>query len=205
MMVDLPLLLLSLFKIYTCNGCNNPNIILQYTIKDKRIFMKLWLVMAFALFFFSGCSFDTQKVRLQKINKKQSLLIQEQQAQIAALQKKLSKRRIRKRKKVKVKVKVNNIPTAPKKNITLKKVEDTNYSSGYMYPGAKKKKKKKKKPAPKVALANITQNQKKTSSVAMGKPECIAMIGQTKFDKYTKMFGSESASIKRCNMLKAMR
>jgi len=39
----------------------------------------------------------------------------------------------------------------------------------------------------------------------MDKEECIAMITQEKFDKYTAMFGSEAASIKRCKMLKATR
>ena len=39
----------------------------------------------------------------------------------------------------------------------------------------------------------------------MTKTECISMIGADKFTKYTQMFGSESASIKRCKMLKAMK
>jgi hypothetical protein len=39
----------------------------------------------------------------------------------------------------------------------------------------------------------------------MGKEECIGMIGQTKFDKYTQMLGSETAAIKRCVLLKSMK
>lgn len=49
-----------------------------------------------------------------------------------------------------------------------------------------------------------TPTEPTTPSVGMSKEECIAMITQEKFDKYTEMFGSEEASIKRCNMLKAM-
>jgi len=39
----------------------------------------------------------------------------------------------------------------------------------------------------------------------MTKEECVSMISQEKFDKYTSMFGNEEASIKRCAMLKAMK
>lgn len=159
--------------------------------------MKLWLVLAFALVFFSGCNSRTQKARLQNMNAKQSLLIKQQKAQIVALQEKLAKQKMRKSRQVRG----NTIPTAPKRHIKLKKVEDNNYSSGYMYPSAKKKK----KTTQKVTPASVTKKQRNTSSTSMGKAECIAMIGQTKFDKYTQMFGSEAASIKRCNMLKAMR
>lgn len=81
-----------------------------------------------------------------------------------------------------------------KKNIKLKKVEDRNYSSAYMYPESTNKKEEVEKPIP----ATVT------SSNNMNKEECIAMISQEKFDKYTRMFGSEAASIKRCNMIKAM-
>ena len=90
---------------------------------------------------------------------------------------------------------------APKKNIELKEVEDTNFSSEYMYPETKKKKEK-----------PVTVAQTDTSSVeapvvsasTMGKSECISMIGQEKFDKYTQMLGNEASAIKRCQMLKAM-
>jgi len=160
--------------------------------------MKLWLVTAVALVFFSGCSFRGASHKLQNKNAKQMLLIQQQQAQIATLQQQLKKRLPRKKKRL------ARIPQAPKKNIKLKKVEDNNYSSGYMYPGAKKKKKT---PVVKVAAANTnvaTTNTPNTSST-MNKAACIAMIGQAKFDKYTQMFGGEAGSIKRCKMLKAMR
>jgi hypothetical protein len=85
----------------------------------------------------------------------------------------------------------------PKKKIKLKKVEDTNYSDKYMYPedtSAAKKDPKEKSVTPKTIATAST----------MTKEECITMIGQEKFDKYTAMFGSEAASIKRCTMLKAM-
>ena len=86
------------------------------------------------------------------------------------------------------------LPPKPKKEHELKVVEDTNYSPEYMYPETNKKKKEVKKPEPTPLVTNESMN----------KEECIAMISQEKFDKYTSMFGSEEASIKRCNMIKAM-
>ena len=161
--------------------------------------MKLWLTIAFALVFFSGCNSGKYNTMLRNKNAKQMLLIQKQQAQIATLQQQLKKRRHASKKK-----KLARIPQAPKRNIKLKKVEDNNYSSGYMYPGAKKKKK-----TPMVEVAAVSTNVATTNtpntSTTMNKASCIAMIGQAKFDKYTQMFGGEAGSIKRCKMLKAMR
>ena len=85
-------------------------------------------------------------------------------------------------------------PLPPKKDIKLKEVEDTNYSSAYMYPEDSVKK----EPVG-VPLQTVLD-----TSTGMNKGECIAMISQEKFDKYTAMFGSETASIKRCNMINAM-
>jgi len=88
------------------------------------------------------------------------------------------------------------LPPAPKKNIKLKEVDDSNHSDSYMYPedtAAAKKDPLKETKAPQTV-----------TSEAMTREECIAMISQEKFDKYTSMFGSEAASIKRCAMLKAM-
>ena len=87
-------------------------------------------------------------------------------------------------------------PKPKKKNIKLKKVEDTNFSSEYMYPKAKRKKEK----TVKVAKAEAT----KAPSSSMTKAKCISMIGQNKFDKYTQMLGNETSAIKRCQMIKAM-
>jgi len=163
--------------------------------------MKLWFVTAITLILFTGCNSRTQNIELQNKNARQALIIQQQQAQIDALNAKLNakakaKARAKARAKAKAKAKrASAIPTAPKKNIKLKKVEDNNYSSGYMYPGAAKK-----KPV-KVAQATPTAS----TNTSMNKAECIAMIGAEKFDKYTQMFGSEAASLKRCTMLKAMK
>lgn len=155
--------------------------------------MKLWLAMTITIIFFSGCNSSTQNIKLQNTNAQQSLRIQQQQLQIDALRDALNT------KKSKTRAKARSITQSPKKNIKLKKVEDNNYSAGYMYPGAAKKKKP-------IKIAKVTTSTAATTtSAAMGKPECITMIGQAKFDKYTQMFGSESASIKRCSMLKAMR
>jgi len=91
-------------------------------------------------------------------------------------------------------VQQNILPPAPKKNIKLKEVEDTNYSDKYMYPEDTA--------AAKKDPVKTTESSSSTST--MTKEECITMISQEKFDKYTAMFGSESSSIKRCAMLKAM-
>ncbi|MEA2046896.1 MAG: hypothetical protein U9O64_00455 [Campylobacterota bacterium] len=83
-------------------------------------------------------------------------------------------------------------PPAPKKEVELKEVEDTNYNDAYMYPQAPEEK------IVQPASVPIASNG------SMGKEACVAMISQEKFDKYTAMFGSEAASIKRCDMIKAM-
>ncbi len=146
---------------------------------------KQGLGLAVLLMILSGCASDQERITLQNKNAQQALLIQQQQAKITELQEKLKNRS-------------NFTVPKTKKNIKLKKVEDNNFNSDYMYPQTKKQPKKV-KTATKLAQADTT-----TSSV-MTKTECISMIGQEKFDKYTQMFGSESASIKRCKMLKAMR
>ena len=90
--------------------------------------------------------------------------------------------------------KVSTPPPSPKYEGELKEVEDTNYSSEYMYPEDSVKKEKVVAPSQTPLATNGNMN----------KGECIAMISQEKFDKYAAMFGSEAASIKRCNMIKAM-
>lgn len=88
-------------------------------------------------------------------------------------------------------VKKATLPPPPKSTHKPKEVQDTNYDASYMYPEDSKKKQ-----------ANSQTNA--TTSAQMSKEECIAMVTQEKFDKYTAMFGSEEASIKRCQMIKAM-
>jgi len=168
--------------------------------------MKIWLFLGLTLFIFSGCSTKTQNYRLRALNAKQYALIRQQQAQINQLKATLQirNRMQQQSKRIKKKVTVKNVkvPQAPKKNIKLKKVEDSNYSSTYMYPGAKKK------PiatAPKEVVTTIPKQDITNTTTDMTKAECIGMIGEAKFNKYTQMFGSESASLKRCKMLKAMR
>jgi hypothetical protein len=89
------------------------------------------------------------------------------------------------------------LPPPPKKNIKLREVDDTNFNPDYMYPEDKKA-------APKTVEKAPTPTEPAAATAGMSKEECIGMITQEKFDKYTAMFGSEEASIKRCNMLKAM-
>jgi len=87
-------------------------------------------------------------------------------------------------------------PPPPKKKIELKEVEDENFSSEYMYPETKKKIHEVQKTETVTTAAPLSSD--------MTKNECIAMIGQEKFDKYTQMYGGESASLKKCKMLKAL-
>ena len=90
---------------------------------------------------------------------------------------------------------LKTLPPPPKKKIKLKEVEDTNYTDDYMYPEDTKAAKKD---------SVETQKAVTVTNGGITKEACIAMISQDKFDKYTAMFGSEEASIKRCAMLKAM-
>lgn len=92
-------------------------------------------------------------------------------------------------------VKQTYLPPPPKKKIKLKEIDDTNFDSAYMYPKDTKKQEN----------AVIPEQMAVSAAETMDKEECIAMITQEKFDKYTAMFGSEAASIKRCKMLKATR
>ena len=92
-------------------------------------------------------------------------------------------------------VRQSKLPPAPKKKVKLKTVEDTNYSDKYMYPEDSKAAKK----------DPVKKEARNTASHGMTKAECINMISQEKFDRYTAMFGDEAASIKRCAMLKAMK
>lgn len=87
-------------------------------------------------------------------------------------------------------------PPKPKKEHELKEVEDTNFSDAYMYPAGSVKK------AEATKLAAAPSETAVTSSM-MNREQCIAMISQEKFDKYAAMFGSESASIKRCQMIRS--
>ena len=161
----------------------------------------LSLVMS-STFFFSGCVYQTHTAQLENQNMRQSTLIRQQQNQINELQQRLEERatKIQAKKETKRKAQITakiaktktNISTVHSNKVkTLKEVEDKNYSSKYMYP----KTKKTSIPKPKVL----------SSSITMTKSECISMITKARFDKYTSMFGSETASIKRCKMLKAMR
>ena len=92
-------------------------------------------------------------------------------------------------------VKQTYLPPPPRKKIKLKDINDTNFDAAYMYPKDTKKKEK----------AEIPEQMAASTTDTMNKEECIAMITQEKFDKYAAMFGSEAASIKRCQMLKATR
>jgi len=90
-------------------------------------------------------------------------------------------------------------PKAPKKNIKLKEVEDKNFSSEYMYPDAKKKE------TTKIAKSTTPETSESAPiEGSMNNSECIAMIGQEKFDKYSEIYGGSSGALKKCKMLKAL-
>jgi len=171
--------------------------------------MKIWFMGIAVLFIFSGCSTKTQNYRLRMLAAQQIGTINKQRAVIEALRAQLkakkTARTVRRRQR-KTHAPVSTLPAPPKKNIELKKVEDTNYSSSYMYPSSKRK-----ASVPKTNTVSLpTPNNPSSTSTpvqnqGMTKLECISMIGQDKFDRYTQMFGSETASIKRCKMLKAMK
>ena len=88
------------------------------------------------------------------------------------------------------------LPKRAHKRIKLKPVEDTNYSTHYMYPEDTKAAKK----DPVVPNTNVA-----STMPSMTKEACITMIGQEKFNRYTTMLGSEDSSIRRCAILKALK
>ena len=142
---------------------------------SSRKLLKLWIPILSASLLMTGC-------------------VTQQTAPVIKVEKPVKK-------KVKTKTKKRRAPAKPKKNIELKEVEDTNFSSEYMYPEGKKKKEK---PVA-IAKADPTETAAPAASTNnMSKSECISMIGQEKFDKYTQMLGEEASAIKRCKMLKAM-
>ena len=65
-------------------------------------------------------------------------------------------------------------------------------------------------PQPQVAVAapvtsqpTVTPTPNLASSMSRG--ECISMIGNAKFERYSKRFGGESGAIKRCAILKKLK
>ncbi|RRS31188.1 MAG: hypothetical protein P794_04455 [Epsilonproteobacteria bacterium (ex Lamellibrachia satsuma)] len=136
--------------------------------------MKLWILSLSTIFFIIGCRSQAPEIA---------------QRSVSTVQRTDTGHMIR-----------QSIPQRPRKKITLKKVEDDNFSEAYMYPEDKGKKEEKIK-----KVKNIEANSTSSTLVQnMTKEECIGMIGQKKFDKYTQLFGNEASSIKRCAMLKAM-
>jgi PBP1b-binding outer membrane lipoprotein LpoB len=91
------------------------------------------------------------------------------------------------------------VPEKPTKVHELKEVQDDNFDPEYMYPETPKKRYKEPETTQPVDTTPVV------TSDSMSKEECIGMIGQAKFDKYTQMLGSEAAAIKRCVLLKSMK
>jgi hypothetical protein len=70
-------------------------------------------------------------------------------------------------------------------------VQDNNFSPEYMYPTTSKKEIKK-IIKDKISISTIITQQ-----------ECINLIGQERFDRYTQMLGSIDNAIRRCMIIKA--
>ncbi len=152
----------------------------------------LALVTIVALFGFGGCASDAQLAQLQDQTTRQSLIIKQQQEQIASLQESLEeKEKLLEAKEKRRPYNIARLYPKPKKKIKLKKVEDTNYNSSYMYPDNKKK-----------TTPHVPTTLAPTAP--MDKTQCIAIIGEAKYNRYTELFGSERAAIKRCVMIRAM-
>ena len=155
--------------------------------------IKAFMLGILTLFVFSGCSSKPQLMQVRNRNIHQSIVIQKQQQKIALLQRQLMLCKTRTTvSRIPVKHKNLGAYPKPKKNITLKKVEDHNYSSDYMYPDDKKKR-------------TTTTVASTAPTVSINKTQCIAMIGEAKFNRYTEMFGNEAAAIKRCAMIQALK
>ena len=152
--------------------------------------MKIVCIILASLVIFSGCSITDLDYRMRNKKARAALYKQQQAQKRASL--KAKKEAIRKRKRIKAR---QSIPKPPKKHITLKKVEDDNYSAEYMYPKAKKT------TSPKVSETTPLP----VLSSSMTKEECIEIIGQAKFDLFTQKFGNEASTLKRCKMMKAMK
>ena len=90
--------------------------------------------------------------------------------------------------------KTKKTPPPPKTKHTLKEVEDNNFSPEYMYPQTPSK-------------SHVTHPASDTEAVrpTMSKSVCIEMIGQEKFDHYSRMLGGEEGALRRCALLKAMK
>jgi len=139
--------------------------------------MKTWIFTLSALLLMTGCTPYEPEPEPTKVVKKE----------------------VKKAKKHKKHKKYAAVPPPPKKKIKLKEVEDKNFSSDYMYPETDKKSKK--KVEEKVSTVESTEA---SPASTMTNTECITMIGQEKFDKYTQMLGSEAGAVKKCAMLKAL-
>lgn len=169
--------------------------------------MRLWLGLTIVLLLLSGCSsrrgaIKHNKVQAQTIQKQQlyieklKSIITKQHKNYLSERQKIYQMQIAKQPKPQP-TKIDNVEQAPTKEVELKKVEDNNYSADYMYPGAKKQSAS----TPTVQTSPTVSSRIKRG---MSKSECIDLIGQVKFDKYTQMFGNEEASLKRCQILKTM-
>lgn len=152
----------------------------------------LYIGAAVMLIGLAGCTSQTAQERLAM---KQSIMIEQQEDQIAFLQHQLDQCKNSTTQTATETPAPANTPQRyypkPKQNIKLKKVEDTNYKSAYMYPENKQQK--------------STKRLAAAPKISINKPECITLIGEAKFAHYTQMFGSETAALKRCAMIRAMK
>jgi hypothetical protein len=88
----------------------------------------------------------------------------------------------------------------------MQEVDEKNFSDNYMYPedGKLAKKDPIKKAIPKMENNTTIVPKTPIASHGMSKSECISMMGEDKFEHYSKMFGGDAGAIKRCAMIKGM-
>ncbi len=93
----------------------------------------------------------------------------------------------------KVRKPVKPTPAAPQSrpHYPVKEVQDDNFSPEYMYPDTDTQN-----------HASSTPTQ--TSLPTVDKAECVSMIGEEKFKRYTEMLGGEAGALKRCALLRSM-
>lgn len=55
------------------------------------------------------------------------------------------------------------------------------------------------------AEKTVTVSRVKKNKMGMTKKECVAMVGQEKFDIYSKKFGGDAGVLKRCTIIKKLK
>lgn len=190
--------------------------------------MKILFIILASLVVFSGCARHSVDHKLRNQKAKEARY-KKQQARKKAKEEALRKKKRRearnaipkapKKNIVLKKVEDNNYSadymypkdkesTPPKKRLSS---SETNRSKEMTPPKERLTPNEMTPPKERLASSETTISQKNqivplpVPSSTMTKEECVSIIGQAKYDMYTQKFGSESATLKRCKMLKSMK